>query len=219
MSSGHPLWVSQVVTFLTALALVCSFAMLALRSLHLCIRVYAAQSILLGLAGLLLGGEGFGMGLLAIGLKGFVIPWFLFKVMGEVGIRRENDPFVPPALSLGIGVALALLSYAALSAVPRLTPAVSGGFALSLTLMLLGLWSMAVARKVIAQIVGVLVVENGLFVAAISTAFSLPVIVELGLAFDLLVAVVVSSLLVSRIRQTYLSIDSERLSRDRKSVV
>ncbi|MDD5656635.1 MAG: hypothetical protein PHF00_05205 [Elusimicrobia bacterium] len=213
MTAAPPFWIAQTVTFLTALALVCAFALLAFRSLHLGIRVYAAQSVLLGLAGVLLGGGGVGMGVLAIGLKGAVIPWFLFKMMEEIGVRRESDPYVPPALSLGVGVALALLSYAAFKALPGLSPSVAGGFALSLTLMLLGLWSMAVGRKVIAQILGILVVENGLFVAAISTEFRLPIFIELGLAFDLLIAVMVSSLLVSRIRETYLSIDSERLNR------
>ena len=213
----HPFWVSQAVTLLTALALVCAFALLAVRTTNLCVRVYAAQSLLLGLAGVLLSLRGhataLGVGILAIVMKGFLIPWFLFRVMEDMDIRREAEPFVPPALSLFMGVGLALLAYGAFKPLTADGSAAGRGFAMSLTLMLLGLWLMAARRKAITQVVGILVVENGLFVAAISTSFHLPLIVELGLAFDLLVAVVVIGLLVFRIRDTFVTIDTERLNR------
>lgn len=213
-----PFWMSQAVTMLSALALVSAFAVLALRTLHLVIRAYAAQSLALGLAALLVGlGSGrphvIGVAAFTILLKTFVIPRFLFKVISDVRIKREADPFVSYPVSMLCGVAFALLSYAAAWPLSAGDAFAGRGFALALTLMLLGLWLMVGRRKAITQVVGLLVMENGLFVAALSTAFAMPMVVELGLAFDLLVAVAVMGLLIFRIQSTFGSMNTERLMR------
>lgn len=214
----QPFWISQAITFLSALALVSAFGILALRTLHLIVRAYAMQSLMLGSAALLLG---FGAGqrhvlivaVFAILIKALVIPWFLFRVMEDVHIKREAEPFVSYPFSMICGVGLALLSYAVVEPISDGNPFAARGFALALTLMQLGLWLMVGRKKAITQVVGLLVVENGLFVAALATSFGMPMVVELGLAFDLLVAVVVTGLLIFRIQSTFTSINTERLSR------
>lgn len=216
--TAEPLWASQAVTFLTALALVSAFAVLALRTLHLIVRAYAVQSLLLGSAALIFGlGAGHRhvvvVAVFAILIKVLAIPWFLFRLMEDVHIKREADPFVSYPLSMICGVALALLSYAVVQPISEGDPFAARGFALALTLMQLGLWLMVGRKKAITQVVGLLVVENGLFVAALATSFGMPLVVELGLAFDLLVAVVVTGLLIFRIQSTFASINTERLSR------
>ncbi len=208
----------MTMTFLLALSLVSAFGILAFRSLHLVVRAYAAQSIFLGLAALLLGmspghGHVLGVAVSAILIKGFVIPWYLFQVMEEVRIQREAEPFISYPLSMIGAVGLALLSYAVVEPIAVHDPFAARGFALALTLMQLGLWLMVGRQKALMQVVGLLVVENGLFVAALATSFGMPMVVELGLAFDLLVAVVVVGLLIFRIQSTFSSINTERLSR------
>ncbi|MBI5624637.1 MAG: hydrogenase [Elusimicrobia bacterium] len=210
-------WLPQAVSFLTALALVSAFAALSFRTLHLVVRAYAAQSVLLGLAALAVGLHKpawhiTALALLTIGFKGFGIPWFLFKVMEDVKIRREAAPFIGYPASLLGGVGLTLVSYAAVR--PVMTDSFAGrGLALGLTIMLLGLWLMVGRKKAVTQVVGLLIVDNGLFVAALSTSFSMPMIVELGLLFDLLVGVTVLGLLIFRIQSTFASIDTDRLTR------
>lgn len=211
-------WIPQAVTFLSALALVCAFAILSSRTLHLAIRTYSAQSVLLGIATLLLSfipgrGHVFAIALMQILVKGLVIPWFLFKITEEIALKREKKPFIGPALSIPSAIGLTLLSYAALKPVAINDAQAAGGFAMALTLMQLGLLLMAARKKAITQIVGLLVVENGLFVAALSVSFGMPMVVELGLAFDLLVAVAVMGLMVFRIQNTFFSINTERLNR------
>lgn len=213
-----PFWMHQAVTFLSALALVSAFGILALRTLHLIVRAYAAQSLFLGLAALLLGLAAerrhvLGVAVFAILIKALVIPWFLFKVMEDVHIKREAEPYVSYPFSMIWGVALALLSYAVVEPISNSDPFAARGFALALTMMQLGLWLMVGRKKAVTQVVGLLVVENGLFVAALATSFSMPMVVELGLAFDLLVAVAVLGLLIFRIQSTFASINTERLSR------
>ncbi|MFA6316658.1 MAG: hydrogenase [Elusimicrobiota bacterium] len=215
--TNAPGWLYQAVSFLTALALVSAFAALSCRTLHLVIRAYAAQSVLLGLAALAVGLEPvrwhiLALGLLTIVLKGGAIPWFLFKVMEDVKIRREAAPFIGYPASLLGGVGLALVSYAAVRSV--MPESFTGrGLAMGLTLMLLGLWLMVGRKKAVTQAVGLLIVDNGIFVAALSTTFGMPMIVELGLLFDLLVCVTVIGVLIFRIQSSFASINTDNLSR------
>lgn len=216
--TAHPFYISQAVTFLSALALVSALGMLFLRTIRLVIRCYGAQSVFLGTAAVLSGlGHGrshaLWMGIFAIIVKGGVIPWFLLKVAEDVKIKRETDPFIPFSLAAVAGVGLALISYAAVELVATGDSFAARGFGLALALMQLGLWLMVGRRKAITQTTGLLVVENGLFVAALSTSSAMPMAMELGLAFDLLVAVVVMGLLVFRIKTTFLSINTENLTR------
>lgn len=215
---NQPLWAAQSIIFFSALALVSAFGMLSLRSLLLCIRTYAAQSICLGLTAFLMGCNlGYGhvavIGAVSVMVKGFLIPMFLESVMEKVQIKREPDPFVSYPVSMLTGVGLAMLSYTVIDRVIQNDSFAARGFSLALTLVLLGLLLMASRKKAITQVLGLLVVENGLFVAALATLFGMPMVVELGLVFDLLVAVIIMGLLIFRIQNTYKSINTEYLSR------
>lgn len=209
---------SQLVTFLCSLALASAFGIVSFRSLHLGIRTYAAQSILLGLAALLMGlgnlqSHTIIISLFTLVVKGFIIPWFLFKVMEKVKIKSEMDPFINFPLSLFGSVGLTLLSYTVMKRILMNDPFVLSGFSLALSFMFIGLLLMVGRKKAITQVLGLLTVENGLFIAALSTSFQMPMIVELGLVFDLLVAVIVLGLIVFRIQKTFGSINTEHLSR------
>ncbi|OGR56577.1 MAG: hypothetical protein A3I11_04880 [Elusimicrobia bacterium RIFCSPLOWO2_02_FULL_39_32] len=214
----HSFYLTQAITFFSALSLVSAFGMLSLRTLRLCIRTYAAQSLCLGFTAFLLGLSlrHYHVAIIAMVVmivKGLLIPWFLDKVMEEVRIKRELDPFVSYPISMFIGVGLALVSYSLVDRVIMNDPFAAKGFSLALTLILLGLWLMVSRKKAMIQVLGLLVVENGLFVAALSTSFSMPMIVELGLVFDLLIAVVIMGMLIFRIQNTFSSINTEHLNR------
>lgn len=209
---------SQITTFLCSLALVSAFGILSFRSIHLGIRAYAAQAIVLGLSALLMGVWNFHLhviiiALFALAVKGFVIPWFLFKVMEKVKIKNEMDPFINFPISLFGSIGLTLLSYIVMKKTLVGDPFALSGFSLALSFMLMGLLLMVGRKKAIMQVLGLLVVENGLFIAALSTSFKMPMAVELGLVFDLLVAVIVMGLLVFRIQKTFGSINTEHMNR------
>lgn len=209
---------SQTVTFLCSLALVSAFGIVSFRSLHLGIRAYAAQSILLGCAALLMGSVNLHshtvvISLFTLAVKGFVIPWFLFKVMEQVKIKSETEPFINFPISLFGSIGLTLLSYIVMKQTLGDDPFALSGFSLALSFMFMGLLLMVGRKKAIMQVLGLLIVENGLFIAALSTSFQMPMVVELGLVFDLLVAVIVLGLLVFRIQKTFGSINTEHLNR------
>ena len=82
-----------------------------------------------------------------------------------------------------------------------------------MSLFLIGFYMMITRRKAIMQVLALLSLENGLFLAAISLTYGMPLIVELGIFFDLLVAVMVIGILVYRIQETFESMDVSKLSR------
>ena len=218
MIATHQNYLPQIITFLCSLAFAGVLGIVSFKSLHMGIRAYAAQSVVLGSAALLMGLSEFHSHIIviaafALAVKGFAIPWFLFKVMEQVKIKRETEPFLNFTVSIFGCVGLTLLSYLVMQRALGDDSFALIGFSLALAFMLAGLLLMAGRKKAIMQVLGLLVVENGLFIAALSTSFQMPMIVELGLVFDILVAVIVLGLLVFRIQKTFGSINTENLNR------
>jgi len=83
----------------------------------------------------------------------------------------------------------------------------------AIALFLIGFFMMINRRKALTQVLALLSLENGLFLAAISLTYGMPMIVELGIFFDVLVAAMILAILVYRIRETFDSMDVSRLSR------
>ena len=81
----------------------------------------------------------------------------------------------------------------------------------SLAITLLGFFVMIIRKKAITQILGLLAMEDGIFLAAISTSYSMPLIVKLGVFFDILVGVIIMGIYVYRIKETFDSIDTDSL--------
>ena len=92
-------------------------------------------------------------------------------------------------------------------------PNAEGQQAASVALMLSGMWLMITHRLALMQVLGVLVLENGIFLAALATTFGMPLVIEAGVTFDLLIGVLLMGLLAFRIRDTFEHLDVSRLRR------
>ena len=88
--------------------------------------------------------------------------------------------------------------------------------AVAIALFLIGFFSMVNRRKALTQVLGLLSLENGLFLAAISLTYGVPLVVEIGILFDVLIAVMVLGILVFRIRETFDSMDVSKLRKLRE---
>jgi hydrogenase-4 component E len=89
----------------------------------------------------------------------------------------------------------------------------AGALALSLAVVLIGMFIMISRKKAITQVIGLLVMENGLFMAALSLSYGMPLIVELGVFFDIMVAVLIMGVFVFRINRTFETLDTSFLRR------
>jgi len=146
-----------------------------------------------------------------------LIPRVLRRVLRHVGADLEVRQYVNTPVSLLVAGVLTLLSYAIASPVVRLsTLPTRGGIPLALATMFIGLFIIVSRRSALTQIVGFLVLENGIALLAILATFGVPLIVELGVFLDVLLGVLVMQVFVYRIRETFDTIDVDRLKELRR---
>ncbi len=149
---------------------------------------------------------------LTVAIKVVVIPAILFRVLRAVRIRREVELALSSRAALLIAVAGVLVAYRAAGAV-ALPGAVPSQHALpvAVSLMLIGLGLMIGRKKALSQIAGLIIMENGVYLAALVATFGLPLAVELGVFFDLLVGVLLLGVFAYRINQTFDTLNTDRL--------
>jgi len=201
------------------LVVVIDLFLLASSRLGAAIRIVAIQGVLLGALPLLLLEQGHSLGhalVLAVGaaaIKGFLIPWLMFRAIREASIRREMEPllgFVASMVLGGVGVALAFAFAGGLplpggDAHPYLVPT-------ALSTVWSGLLLFVSRKKAVSQVLGFLVLENGVYVFGLLLAGFMPVMVEAGVLLDLFAAVFVMGIVMFHINREFASLDTEKLS-------
>jgi hydrogenase-4 component E len=186
------------------------------------VRLFALQSVALGLLALAIGYFAdaphiYVVAALTLGLKGLVIPWVLLYVMDKIKTDKEVEPLVGIPLSLLLCGVLTIVAFYVTQPIiftsGAITTITKNCLAISLAVVLIGFFTMISRKKAITQIMGLLTMENGLFLAAISVTYGMPMIVELGIFFDVLVAVIIMGLFAFRINRTFESVDTTILRR------
>ncbi|MFA5975356.1 MAG: NADH-quinone oxidoreductase subunit K [Elusimicrobiota bacterium] len=181
-----------------------------------CIRMVAIQGVALGVLPFFVSGElTFHVFLLSAGiivLKGIMFPFLLSRAVREAHVRREVEPFVGFTLSLVLG-ALALAAAFWLSS--RLPFPLSPGSPLVLPggffMILVGLFLLVSRRIAVSQVLGYLVLENGIYIFGISLVHEQPLLVELGVLLDVFVAVFVMGIMIFHINREFDHIDTDRM--------
>jgi hydrogenase-4 component E len=199
--------------------LVSAYLMVGQKALFTAIRLYGAQSMLLGIvAATIAFTEGrhdlYVTAALTIVLKGILIPWFLMRVIDRIGIRREIEPFLNVPVSLLVCVGLTVVGYRVSTGFPEGVRGVSHHLiGVALSLLLIGLFLMVTRKKAITQILALMTVENAVFLVAVGITTGMPLVVELGISFDVILAVLILGVMVRRIVDRFESMDVSRLSK------
>jgi hydrogenase-4 component E len=147
-------------------------------------------------------------------LKSLVIPRLLWRMLERFPAERELAPYVNTATSLMVSGLLVLFAYAitrpivALSALPT-----RAGMPLAMGLIFVSLFVLISRKKAITQIIGFLMLENGLALLAVLGTFGIPLIIELGVFLDVLMGFLVMQVFLYQIHDTFESIDVEQLNR------
>lgn len=200
-----------------ALLILANLAMLGSSRLAVCIRLLTLQGILLGFLPVMVadGAPTVRMLLLmtaTIALKGVMFPWLLMKTLRDVGIKREMEPFVGYTWSVLVGlIALAVASRVE----ARLEAAgAPGGMAMSVALFMIltGLFLIAARRKALSQILGYIVIENGMYALSVVMLEEIPALVELGILMEAFVAVFVMGIAIYHIRREFDHMDADQLN-------
>jgi hydrogenase-4 component E len=221
MNPGHIQTIGLLIDILAAAILVTAFLIVSSRSLAFYIRLFALQSFFLGAVALLVV-LGYGemhillAAILTIGIKALAIPVVLTRVIERIHVQKEVDFSINITVSLLLCGAMVILADSVAQSIlgtqQANTPAVSRVLSVSIAMMLIGLFIMMTRKKALTQIVGLLTMENGVFLSGLSITYGMPLIVEIGIFFDILVAVLILGVFVFRINKTFeaISIDALR---------
>jgi hydrogenase-4 component E len=206
----------EITNPLLLVVILINFYTLGSARLVACVRVVALQGALLALLPLLSHGLTFHSILLAAEafcFKGVLIPWLLLRAIRKVRIRREMEPIVGfvPTLILGVLTTVGAFLFADL--LPLATEHHGGMFVpTALATMFSGFLLLITRRKAITQILGYLMLENGIFIFAVLLSAAMPFMVEAGILLDLLVGVFVMGIVVNQITREFSTINTERLT-------
>lgn len=210
-----PTLFSQLTSLVAFAVLVVAFLLVWRQSLPARITLFAVQSLLLAALAALVGAlaRRSGLGLVALAfllIKGWLIPRVLRRVLPA--LPRPAGPTRSPAGALLAAGGLVVLAYAVMLPVTRQAPLpTAGGLPLALATSLIGLLLCVLARRALTQVLGFLVFENGIFMLALLATYGLPLIVEVGVFLDVLVAVMIATAVVGEIGQAFRSTDVAEL--------
>ncbi len=209
---------SNLITLLASFMLVLQLLLAVQSMLVTNIRLFALQSLLLAAIAAVVG-YAYGawhvyvVALLTIVGKVFFLPWLLERLVRQIKIEQEVRPFVNMPASMLICGALTVLAYVVARPITSLERLGSNTLAVAIALLLTGFFLMINRRKAITQVLALLTMENGVMLAAIAlTTYGMPLVVEIGIFFDVVIAVMVLGILVFRIRETFASMDVSKLN-------
>ena len=209
---------SALLDAILVLMILTCFLLLGSSRLVACIRMGALQGILVSLLPVCASGSALSLRIAAIaavimGLKGFVFPHLLSRALRESDTSREVQPFVGYAASLFVGV-LSLLASFWLDARLKLPVQSASDLAVpvAFSMMMTGLFLIVARRTAVNQVIGYLVLENGIYTFGLAIVRDIPLLIEFGVLMDMFVAVFVMGIAIYRINREFDHMDSDRLT-------
>lgn len=208
----------NILQILSALILITCFVLVSKKRPASYIRMFRIQSLLIGLVALIIGYENLlaegEMELLAIGvivivMKVYYIPQLLKKMVGNMHHPAEKDYFYTVPVHILACCGLYAFMYFTFASIPVFHGLSFGQYMVnSVSVVLIGFYFMMSRLKALGQIVGFLVIENGIFISAIFATNGMPFIVDLGILVDLITAVLIMGAIVFRLDEYFSTPDS-----------
>lgn len=209
----------QAILLLASLVLFSSFALLAQTRVVSIINVFAWQGALVAITTALVAFDSgqhhlYISAALTMTLKAVFIPWLLLRLVRKMGLNKEAHTVEHPAILLMVATALVIFCYYVVQPIELLSESITRNtIAISMSVVLLGMLMLVSRNKAVSQVVGFMSLENGLFFAAVAATHGMPMVVELGVAFDVLVAAVIFGVFFFHIRDSIDSLDVSQLNR------
>lgn len=207
----------QLVNALAALLLLVSFAMLSQRRVVTLVNLLALQGLILFAATLLLAwrtGERhlYLSAALTLALKVAFLPWLLHRLIRKLDVYWDTDPLLNITATMLVGLVVVVFAFGLAQPIAAFaSTATRSSVGIAVAVILLAFLTMITRRKAMSQVIGFLSMENGLFFGAMSATYGMPMIVELGVALDVLVAMLVLGVFFFQIREQFDSLDLHHL--------
>ena len=213
---ARPLY-AQLINLFAAILLLLSFAMLAQRRVLSLIDLFAAQGLALAASTAIVA---FGTGQhhlywsagLTLALKVFLLPWILYRLIRQLDVKWDVERLINVPTTMLIGIVLVVFAFNLAVPISQLASTVTRStLGIAMACVMLSFLMMITRRKAIPQVIGFLSMENGLFFAATSATYGMPMVVELGIALDVLVGVLILGVFFFQIREQFDSLDLKHL--------
>jgi hydrogenase-4 component E len=207
----------QLINLLAALLLLLAFAMLSQRRILSLINLFAAQGLVLFLATMLvaaLTGQShlYWSAAVTLLLKVLLLPWILHRLIRRLKVKWDVETLLNIPTTMLIGIVLVILAFNLAAPISQLAGTVTRStLGIALACVLLSFLMMITRSKAVPQVVGFLSMENGLFFAATGAVYGMPMVMELGVALDVLVAALILGVFIFQIRERFDSVDTRHL--------
>ena len=209
----------QLINMLAALLLLIAFAMLSQRRILSLIYLFAWQGFVLALSTTIVAystGQHhlYYSAALTLILKVFMLPWILHRLIIRLNIKWDVETLINIPTTMLLGIALVIFAFNLALPISQLASTVTRNtLGIAMACVLLAFLMMITRRKAVPQVVGFLAMENGLFFAATSATYGMPMVVEFGVALDVLVGTFIFGIFFFQIRETFDSLDIHHLEK------
>ncbi len=209
----------QVINLLATLILLLSFAMISQRRIVSLINLFTMQGLALVVTSFLLGyitnqHELYVSGALTLVLKVILIPWMLHRMIRKLNVRWDIETLLNVPTTMLVGIGLVIFSFSLALPVSRLSSSLAGGsLGIALSCVMLSFLMLITRSKAVPQVIGFLSMENGLIFAATAVTSGMPMIVEFGIALDVLVGVLILGVFMFQIREKFDTLDIHHLEK------
>jgi len=200
--------VHAIIDDIGALLLFSMILILAADQIYRAIYAVAAQSLLIAVAAGVLAMATGNADLWVIAgvtlvVKAILLPWVLHRVVQRMNVRREVEPVIPVVTTLAFAVTIVVMSFHLSASLGSVRQVITGNaLPVGIALTLLGVLVMASRKKALTQMVGLFASENGIFFTAMAVTKGMPLIIEIGVILDVILAALVMAILVLRVRST-----------------
>lgn len=210
---------AQLINLCASIILLLAFAMLAQRRVMPLINLFALQGLVLGTSTLIVAVTTqqhhlyYSAGL-TLALKAMLLPWILHRLVRRLYVKWDVESLVNVPTTMLIGIVLVMIAFNVAQPISLLSQTISRGtLGIALAVVMLAFLMMITRTKAIPQVVGFLAMENGLFLAATSATYGMPMVVELGIALDVLVGVIILGVFFFQIRDQFDSLDISHMEK------
>ena len=214
-----PTFAGQLINLLAALLLLIAFAMLSQRRVLSLIYLFAWQGFVLVLSTTLVAystGQHhlYYSAALTLILKVFALPWILHRLIIRLNIKWDVETLINIPTTMLLGIVLVIFAFNLALPISQLASTVTRNtLGIAMACVLLAFLMMITRRKAVPQVIGFLAIENGLFFAATSATYGMPMVVEFGVALDVLVGTFIFGIFFFQIRETFDSLDIHHLEK------
>ncbi|MCW5605453.1 MAG: formate hydrogenlyase [Burkholderiales bacterium] len=210
---------AQLINLMAALLLLTAFAMLAQRRVLSLIYLFAWQGAVLAANSAIVAystGQThlYYSALLTLVLKVMIMPWILHRLIIRLDIKWDVETLINIPITMLVGIVLVVISFNLALPISELAGTITRGtLGIAIAIVLLSFLMMITRRKAVPQVIGFLAMENGLFFAATSTTYGMPMVVELGIALDILVAMLILGIFFFQVREAFDSLDLQHMEK------